>query len=124
MSQIIEELINEVGLVRFSILSEDKIQLDYRVPIMCNGSEVKTIRIKSRYKKNNNHWLYIRPKERFLNKLSVSNSIKKRNILFKEAGTSIIKVDSVEYRLDRLLNNIIFDDLVWYRDKVLKAILN
>jgi len=34
MSQIIEELKNEVGLVIFSVLSDTKIQLEYKVPII------------------------------------------------------------------------------------------
>lgn len=135
MSQIIEELKNEVGLVRFSVLSDTKIQLEYKVPIISQNVIIDEIKMKFRYKKQGDIWSFISLRERFINQLSVRYGIKKKNIkskyLEKEKNNNPfnythlnLNVDGVNYTIRTLMISFIFDDIVWHRERLLKSLIN
>lgn len=135
MSQIIEELKNEVGLVRFSVLSDTKIQLEYKVPIISQNVIIDEIKMKFRYKKQGDIWSFISLRERFINQLSVRYGIKKKNIkskyLEKEKNNNPfnykhlnLNVDGVNYTIRSLMISFIFDDIVWHRERLLKSLIN
>lgn len=135
MSQIIEELIKDIGPVRFSILSDKKIQLEYKVPIISNGVVIETIKMKFRYRKSDENWLSIPIRERFINQLSVRYGIKKKNIKldYHEIGNKIHSmshyyykfcVDGIDYNISSLFKSFIFDDIVWHRERLLNILIN
>lgn len=137
MSQIIEELKKEVGLVRFSVLSDTKIQLEYKVPIISQNVIIDEIKMKFRYryKKRDDVWSFISLRERFINQLSVRYGIKKKNIkskyLEKEKNNNTfnythlnLNVDGVNYTIRTLMMSFIFDDIVWHRERLLKSLIN
>lgn len=131
MRQIIEELKNEVGPVRFSILSENKIQLEYKVPITSQGSIVSEIKMKFRYRKMNDIWSLIPIRERFINQLSVTYGIKKKNIKYKylekEFNNTLnldLNVDDKNYKIRSLFKSFIFDDIKWHRERLLNFLID
>lgn len=143
MSQIIEELINEVGVVRFSVLSENKIQLEYKVPIISQNVIIDEIKMKFRYKKKGDIWSLIPIKERFINKLSVKYGIKKKNIKYLYLEKELIKnnnfqwplktefistvnfkVDDQNYKISSLFKSFRFDDINWHRENLLRYLIN
>lgn len=135
MTQTIEGLKNEVGLVRFSVLSDKKIQLEYKVPIFSQELKIDSIKVKFRYKKeyvlnlyNLNHedsWSLIPINERLFNKISMSYGIKKSKIKFKkleknDSNENInIVVEGVEYNIDSLVKKFIFNDMQWHRNFII-----
>lgn len=142
MSQIIEGLKNEVGLVRFSVLSDTKIQLEYKIPIISQNVIIDEIKMKFRYKKQGDIWSFISLRERFINQLSVRYGIKKKNIKskylekdknnnpFNYTHTKVLSailnlnVDGVNYTIRGLMISFIFDDIVWHRERLLKSLIN
>lgn len=118
---------------RFSILSENKIQLEYSIPITCNGIFISNIKVKSRYKKIPSTltvptvplWSYLYPKPRFFNLLSMSYGIKKTNIKFKYSKVSSNFISEGQlYNMYNLLESIEFNDISWYRNFQLKNLLS
>jgi len=128
MSQIIENLTTEIGKVRFSVLSESKIQLEYKVSIMCQDSKLEELKMKFRYKRNGDYYYFIPIKETFLNRLSVCYGIKKKNIKLKYySNTNPIKISisGDEFIVvNSLFSHFIFDDVSWYRNILLKNLLS
>lgn len=136
MSQIIEELKNEVGLVRFSILSENKIQLEYKVPILSQNVIIGEIKMKFRYKKQGDIWSLIPIRERFINQLSVRYGIKKKNIKYNYINKNVtnnnpfnytymdLSVDELNYSIRSLFKSFKFDDITWHRERLIKSLIN
>lgn len=127
MSQIIENLINVVGPVRFSILSENKIQLEYKIPIMSQDSKIEDLKMKFRYKRKDDYWVIIPIRERFINSLSVSYGIKKKNIFLmhvKSLEPFSLTIDETQYSLNSLVSHFTFDDISWHRNMLLKTLLS
>ncbi len=126
MSLII--IVNEIGPVRFSVLSNYKIQLEYKVSIMCQDSKLEELKMKFRYKRKGDYWYLIPIKELFLNRLSVSYGIKKKNIKLKyHSNTDPIKIDISDEEfivINSLFSHFIFDDISWYRNMLLKNLLS
>lgn len=135
MSQIIEELKSEVGLVRFSILSDSKIQLEYKIPIFSQNIIIDNIKMKFRYKKKDDIWSLIPIRERFINQLSVRYGIKKKNIkhvYLKENRNLLnpfdytykdINVDGINYTIISIFKSFKFDDITWHRESLLKSLI-
>lgn len=117
---------------RFSILSENKIQLEYSIPITCNGIFISNIKVKSKYKKTQPStlivplWSYLYPKPRFFNLLSMFYGIKKTNIKFKYSNKVSFNFISEGqlYNMSNLLESIEFNDISWYRNFQLKNLLS
>ena len=128
MSQIIENLTTEIGKVRFSVLSNYKIQLEYKVSIICQDSKLEELKMKFRYKRKGDYWYLIPIKELFLNRLSISYGIKKKNIKLKyHSNTDPIKIDISDGEfivINSLFSHFIFDDISWYRNMLLKNLLS
>jgi hypothetical protein len=128
MSQIIENLTTEIGKVRFSVLSNYKIQLEYKVSIMCQDSKLEELKMKFRYKRKGDYWYLIPIKETFFNRLSVSYGIKKKNIKVKYySNTNPIKINISDEEfivINSLFSHFIFDDISWYRNMLLKNLLS
>jgi len=128
MSQIIENLTTEIGKVRFSVLSNYKIQLEYKVSIMCQDSKLEELKMKFRYKRKGDYWYLIPIKETFFNRLSVSYGIKKKNIKVKYyLNTNPIKINISDEEfivINSLFSHFIFDDISWYRNMLLKNLLS
>lgn len=124
MSQIIE--IKDFSSVRFSILSENKIQLEYKVSIISQDYKIEEFKMKFRYRKNGDIWVYIPIKEKFIIRLSISYGIKKRNIIINNRVNinKNIFIDGVEYRLSNLFNHFTFNDISWHRNMLLKTLLS
>jgi hypothetical protein len=128
MSQIIENLTIEIGKVRFSVLSNYKIQLEYKVSIMYQDSKLEELKMKFRYKRKGDYWYLIPIKETFFNRLSVSYGIKKKNIKVKYySNTNPIKINISDEEfivINSLFSHFIFDDISWYRNMLLKKLLS
>jgi hypothetical protein len=126
MSLII--IVNEIGPVRFSVLSNYKIQLEYKVSIMCQDSKLEELKMKFRYKRKGDYWYLIPIKELFLNRLSISYGIKKKNIKLRyHSNTDPIKIDISDGEfivINSLFSHFIFDDISWYRNMLLKNLLS
>lgn len=138
MSQTIEGLKSEVGLVRFSVLSDKKIQLEYKVPIFSQELKIDSIKVKFRYEKeyrlnlynlkHEDSWSLIPINERFFNKISMSYGIKKSKIKCKiekkvgnfDSNENItIVVKGVEYNINSLIKKFIFNDIKWHRNFII-----
>ena len=138
MCQIIEELKSEDGRYKVTKLSDFKIQIVYKVPILAptnsiEGSSVKvidTIKVKIRYRmdpteirhSNETPIYHLIPfKDRFMQILSQNWKIKKKFILLQRKG-GLHKID--EFLISGLYCGFIFDDKSWTRDYFLNQILN
>lgn len=136
MKQTIEGLKSEVGLVRFSVLSDKKIQLEYKVPIFSQELKIDSIKVKFRYKRVLIHealyspyysygWSLIPINERLFNKISMSYGIKKSKIKFKKSEKNDsyesinIVVEGVEYSINSLVTKFIFNDIQWHRNFII-----
>jgi hypothetical protein len=117
---------------RFSIISNNKIQLEYLVPITYNNITIKNMKIKIRYSKIGDSWSLIYPKERFFNMLSISNSIKRKFIKprfgsFDNKDISICRFrvvsNDVTYDMINFISSIEFNDISWYRNYILNSLL-
>lgn len=145
MSQIIEELKNEDGRYKVKRLSDNKIQLEYSVPLMAeqetstmypNGSVkvIGKIHLKIRYKikederrhSNELPTYYLIPiKDRFFQIMSQNWKIKKKFIsLQRKSGLQVID----KHIIYGLYVGFIFTDKSWTkswtRDKIINEIFN
>jgi hypothetical protein len=125
MSHIIENLTTEIRNVRFSFLSENKIQLEYKVKITCVENEIYSIKLKLKFiKYGDSYWKAIPVKERLLNVLSVTNGIKKKNIKIIYHDQPVdFKINSNDYKVFNLIKSIDFDDAQFYRSIILDSLL-
>lgn len=73
----IEQVLEEIGEIEIVKLSEKKIRLDYTINILCQEKIVKTLKLKIRYKIDNDIYRMYYPKAGFINKLSNSLRVKK-----------------------------------------------
>jgi hypothetical protein len=125
MSQIIE--IENFGPVRFSILSENKIQLEYKISIISQDYKIGEFKMKFRYRRKGDYWFFIPIKERFINSLSIAYGIKKKNIkTVYYSNVSPIKIDISNEEfiiINSLFSQFNFDDISWHRNMLLKNLL-
>jgi hypothetical protein len=138
MSQIIEELKNEDGQYKVRKLSDNKIQLEYKVPIFASDDNtymkiIETVTIKVRYRiklderrsSNELPTYYLIPfKDRFIQIMSQNWKIKKKFIhLQKQNGLQVIE----NHLIYGLYSGFIFADKDWskayQRDTLIKKIL-
>ena len=134
MNPIIEELKNEDGRYKVRRLSDSKILLKYKIPILAsNGNEVRVIKVvevKVRYKMDLNEirhsnelplYHLIPFKDRFLQLMSQNWKIKKKFIsLQRNMKTQIIE----GHMINGLYTGFIFDDKSWTRDYMINQILH
>ena len=105
-------------------LSHKKIQIEQTLPILCNGNKLGEISIYQRYKLESNltpNYAYLIHSEKIINKISQQYKIKKKFISF-EYSNSIINLDE-QFISTKLVNSIVFSDLIWYRDFKIKQII-
>lgn len=144
MSKIIH--INGIGQCRFSLLSKNKIQIEYRVPIISGNKIISDKKVKIRYIKRIisvgasvkveqdllndsmngifNKFSIIPFKDRFINKLSMNYGIKKKNIKLQYSTSPIeFKSDNIKYEISPIFLSFVFDDKKWKRDYLLNKIL-
>ena len=138
MSEIIEELKSEGGRMRVRRLSDTKILLDYKIPILATQGDVKkqhsvrvidTLRVKIRYRidlderRHSNElptYHLIPIKDRYLQILSQNWKIKKKFISLSRKR----ELQNVEgYLISELYCGIIFSDTSWTRDYLLNKVL-
>jgi hypothetical protein len=110
--------------VRFSILSNKKIQISYKVPIVFNSIVIDELKVKIRYSKIDEKWVIIPFRIKFLNNLSMFYGIKRSNILIKFEKVNIdINLNSLEYKITNIVKEISLNDVSWYRNFQLKKLL-
>ena len=122
MSQIIEELKNEGGLIKVRKLSDKKIQLHYKIPIKSASQIIGYTNIDSIYK------LYvdgvsfnrIPNKDAFYNRLSMFWKIKKKFISLHTINQTFI-IDG--YTINNPVISIDFNNITWHRDYLLNKLL-
>ena len=133
MNPIIEELKNEDGRYRVRKLSDYKVQVEYKIPILgAHENSVRVIdaiRVKVRYRidpderRNSNElptYHLIPFKDRFLQILSQNWKIKKKFIsLQRKSGLHTID----GYLISGLYCGFIFNDKSWTRDYLINKIL-
>jgi hypothetical protein len=104
-------------------LSHKKIQIEQKLPILCNGNKLGEFSLYQRYKLEiGQKTAYLIHSEKIINKISQQYKIKKKFISF-EYSNNFIELDDENISL-RTTKNIVFTDFIWYRDFKIKQIIS
>ncbi|MEI7943150.1 MAG: hypothetical protein WCH76_08350 [Candidatus Riflemargulisbacteria bacterium] len=104
-------------------LSHKKIQIEQTLPILCNGNKLGEVSLYQRYRLEiGQKTAYLIHSERIINRISQQYQIKKKFISFNHSP-NFIDLDGENISL-RIVNTIVFSDLIWYRDFKIKQIIS
>jgi len=119
----------EIDKIKIEIvrLSDNKIRLDYIVPIVCEERDLETIKLKIRYKLDTSDGIYkmIYPKEALLIQISNRLRVKKKFIHYGEnfapTWTGPYTLGTNKYfefkgvKFNNLIKSIHISDTKWYK---------